>query len=79
MRSGGGTVDFVRQDDLAEDRSLSEFETSPHGIVNIDPEDVGGNEVGIELNTLETAAERLCERFGECGLAGARNIYDQGD
>jgi len=56
---GGGTIDFVRQDDLAEDRSLLEFETSTHGIVNIDPDDIGGNEVGSALNTFETAAERL--------------------
>ena len=52
---------------------LSEFETSTHGIVNIDPDDIGGNEVGSELNTFETAAER----FGEYGLAGARNTFDK--
>ena len=77
MRSGGGMIDFVRQDDLVENRSLLEFETSTHGIVNIDPDDIGGNEAGSELNTFETASERFCERFGKCGLAGARNIFDQ--
>ena len=65
MRSGGGAIDFVRQDDLVENRSLLEFETSTHGIVNIDPDDIGGNEVESELNTFERAAERLHERFGE--------------
>ena len=77
MCSGGGTIDFVRQDDLAEDWSLLEFETSTHGIVNIDPDDIGGNEVGSELDIFKTGTERFCERFGKCGLAGARNIYDQ--
>ena len=59
MRSGGGTIDFVRQDDLVENQYLLEFETSTHGIVNIDPDDIGGNEVGSELNTFEKAAERF--------------------
>ena len=77
MRSGGGTIDFVRQDDLVENWSHLESETSTHGIVNINPDDIGGNEVGSELNTFEMAAERFCERFGKCGLAGARNIFDQ--
>ena len=77
MRSGGGTIEFVRQDNLVENWSHLESETSTHGIVNINPDDIGGNEVGSELNTFETAAERFCECFGEFGLAGARNIFNQ--
>ena len=65
------------KDDLVENWSHLESETSTHGIVNINPDDIGGNEVGSELNTFETAAKRFCERFGKCGLAGARNIFDQ--
>ena len=68
MRSGGGTIDFVREDDLVENWSHLESETSTHGIVNINPDDIGGNEVGSELNTFETAAKRFCERFGKCAV-----------
>src|SRR5262249_42039525 len=44
---------------------------------NRDAENVGGEEVGRELDALEASVDRAGERLGQRGLAGARKILEQ--
>ena len=45
--------------------------------VHADPDEVGGQQVGGELDPLPGAVDRAGERLGEAGLADAGNVLDQ--
>ena len=53
---GGGAVDLVGQDDVGEDRPAAEGEVPRLRLYTRDAEDVGGQQVGRELDAAELAA-----------------------
>jgi len=73
----GGAINFVSQHDVGEDGPLPEFEFARFGIVDADAEHIAGQQVGSELDALESAMERFCERLGQGGFSGAGNVFDQ--
>ncbi len=77
MRARGGAIDFVGKDDVGEDRSVAEFELARLRIVDADAENVGGKQVGGELDALKTAVKRFGQGLGKGGFAGAGNVFDE--
>src|SRR5579862_6709070 len=63
----GGAVDFVGEDDVGEDGALAKFEFAGFGIVDADAEDVTGQKIRSELDTLKGAMEGFCKRLGQSG------------
>src|ERR1035441_2355858 len=74
---GGGAVDLVGQQEVAEDGSGFEFESFGVGVVDGDAEDVGGQHVAGELQSMEAAGYGAGERLGESGLADAGHVLDE--
>ena len=78
-------VDFVRQDDVGEERPLLDAELRGARVEHARPEDVGGQHVGRELDALKPGAKgsgdgRDQQRLGEAGrpfeqqVPGARHL-----
>ena len=75
----GGAVDFIREQDVGEDRSGTKAELLVGRVEHGDAENVGGQQVGGELDAFEGGAGNGArDGFGEGGLAGAGDILDQG-
>ncbi len=77
---GRGAVDLVGQDDLREDRAGLELEDPAavgqlHDDVGAD--DVGGHQVGRELDAVEVQVDRVGERPHQQRLAQARHAFQQ--
>lgn len=77
LRAGRGAVDFVGEEDVREDWAFVEFEFLLALMIDRNAEDVGRQNVGRELNTLELRVDGGGEGFGECGLASAGIIFEQ--
>ena len=77
LRARGGAVDFVGENDVGKDRALTEFKIARFGIVDADAEHVARQQVGRELDALETALKGLCKGLRECCFTDAGNIFDQ--
>ena len=77
LRLGRGAVDLVGEDDLRHDRPLAELERAVGLVVDGDAGDVGGQQVGSELDALEGAAQGAGQGLGEGRLAHARDILDE--
>ena len=77
LRLGRGAVDLVGEDDLRHDRPLAELERAVGLVVDGDACDVGGQQVGSELDALEGAAQGAGQGLGEGRLAHARDILDE--
>ena len=74
---GAGPVDLVGQDDVGEQRARPELKGPGLGVEDVDPEDVGGEQVAGELDPLERAAKRAGQSLGERGLPHPRDILDE--
>ena len=77
LRAGGGAVDLVGEDDLGDERPLAEGEVLGLLVEVVDARDVGGHEVGGELDSLEGAAEGAGDGLGEGRLAGAGDVLEK--
>ena len=77
LRLGRGTVDFVRQRDLAHDGAGVEFHLAGLEIHHRKAGHVAGHHVGRELDAVEGAVQRFCQGTGQGRLAGAGHILDQ--
>ena len=66
LRLGGRAVDFIGQDDVGEKRPLDEDEGAAAGLVgfleDVRAGDVGGHEVGGELDAVELQGHDLGQR-----------------
>ncbi len=74
LHLGGGAVDLVGEDDVGEDRALAGVELAVLGVVDLRAGDVGGQEVGRELDAHEAGADAVGqgvhgERLGQAGDA----------
>ena len=70
-------VDFVRHDDVRENRPGLEFEALRRWIVDAHADDVARQQVRSELNSLKRAVEGAREGLRQCGFAHAGNVFDQ--
>ena len=58
----GGAIDFVSQHEIGEDRALLDRKIPRARIVNLRADDVGGQQIGRELDALEGEVQSLRER-----------------
>ena len=80
LRAGRGAVDFVRHQQLAEDRPLQEAKTPPAiGLVfqHLTAQDIGRHQIGRELHPPGIQPHHPAERFHQLGLAQARHTHQQ--
>ena len=62
---------------MGEDGALVKTKLLFARVKNAHAQNVGGKEVGSELETLELGVDGTGEGFGECGFACARIIFEQ--
>ena len=74
---GDGAVDLVAEHDVGEDRARAELEVAALLVEDVHAGDVGGQQVGRELDAAERAVDRPGDRLGEHGLADAGHVLDQ--
>ena len=77
LGAGAGAVDLVGQEDVAEDRPLSQLEVGAALVVDRDAEDVAGQEVTGELDAPEIAADGAGQGASEGRLAHTGHVLDQ--
>ena len=70
-------IDFVRQDDVGENRSGLEIESLLDLIEDAGAHHVGGQQVRSKLDALERAVEGVRQRLRQRRLAHARHVFDQ--
>ena len=76
LRLRGGPVDLVGQHDVGEQRSRLELEVLGGALVDAHADEVGGQQVGRELDALPRAVDRRGHRLGEAGLADPGHVLD---
>ncbi len=74
LRFGGGAVDLIGQQDLAEDRPLAQNKLAGFAVENIGAGHIGRQQVGSELqplivNTQDMGEDLRKRRFGNAGHA----------
>ena len=74
---GRGSVDFIGQEELGEDRARAKLEGLLLRIEDAYAHNVGRHEVGRELDALELAFEDPCQDADQHGLGGPRNPLDE--
>ena len=74
---GGGAVDFVGQDEVGEDGAFFGEELAVAGVVNEGAEDVGGQEVGRELDAGEVGLDGAGEGADGEGFGEAGDAFEQ--
>ena len=72
-----GPIDLVGENDARENRAAVEVEGPGALVVDADPRDVAGEQVGRELNTTAGTRDALCHRPGERGLTGPGKVLEQ--
>ena len=77
LHFGRSAVDFIREDEVVEDRAELWFELRDLRVIDHRADEVGGEEVGRELEAREGGRERTgecfhCEGFGQTG-----NTFEQ--
>jgi len=77
LRSRGGSVDLVGQQNVGEDGTGSGLEGRGAGVVHRDAQDVRREEVAGELDSAEVQAEGSSQGVGEGGLSHAGNVLEQ--
>jgi hypothetical protein len=77
LHLGRGTVDFVRQHQVVEDRALLEYEAAGFRAIDFRTGDVGRQQVRGELDTVELGFDAFGEFFDGLGLGQARGAFDQ--
>ena len=75
LRAWGSAVDFVREQNVGEDRPFVKMELLIKLVEDRDAKDIRGQQVWRELNALELGIHGACERFGERGLTCAGKIF----
>ena len=75
---GGGAVDLVGEQKRGEHRTLDQRKRVALQIEDLRAGDVGGHEVGCELDAVELRAEDVRERADEQGLGHAGHAFDEG-
>jgi hypothetical protein len=74
---GAGPVDLIAEHDVAKNRPRAEYEVGGIAIPDGHSGHVRRQEVGSELDPLESAVDRAGQRFTEQGLADAGHIFNQ--
>ena len=74
---GRSAIDFVREQDLAEDRPAPQHEVVALAIEDRDARDVGRKQIGRELDALVLAPENVRKRFRERRLGDAGDALEQ--
>jgi hypothetical protein len=77
LGAGGGSVDFIGQKNLREDRPRAEFELRMLGVEDRCSRDVAGQQVGRTLSPLEGSPDALGEAPGEHRLGDSRDVFQQ--
>ena len=77
LRLRRGPVQLVRQQDVGEDRAGMEDRGHPLTIEDHGADEVGGQQVGRELDPAAVQAERLGQRLGQRGLSDPREILNE--
>ena len=77
MHLGRRAVDFVGEHQVVKDRPLLEHETAGFRTVDFGAGDVGRQQVGGELNTMELGFDALGEFFDRFGLGQTGSALDQ--
>jgi hypothetical protein len=72
-----GAVDLVREEHVGEDGACAEREGPVPRREHVRPRDVGGQEIGRELDAPDRTAERLGERFHQRGLGDPGDALEQ--
>jgi hypothetical protein len=73
----GRAVDLVGEDEVVEHRTLLEDEAAVLGTVDVAAGQVGGQQIGRELDAVERAFKAAGQGLGKQGFADARYILDQ--
>ena len=74
---GTGTVDFIRQHDLAHDSAFFEFHFTCLEIDQRETGHVRRHEVGCELNPAEGTVQRTSQGAGQRGFTDTGNVLNQ--
>jgi hypothetical protein len=77
LHLGRGPVDFVRQHQVVEDRALLEHEAAGFRAIDLGAGDVGGQQVGGELDAMELRLDAFGQLFDGLGLGQPRRAFDQ--
>ena len=77
LRLRRSTVDLVGEEEVREDRAGAELEVRIPLVPDRRAGDVGGHQVGRELDACETHAQHLRERAGRERLGEARVVLEQ--
>ncbi len=77
LRLRRGAVDFVRQNDVGENRAGLEIESLLDLIEDAGAYHIGGQQVRSKLDPLERAMKGIRQRLRQRRLAHARNIFDE--
>ena len=72
-----GSVDLVADDEVREHRAGLELELAGRLVVDRDAGDVGGQQVGRELDAAHRAVDAAGERAGQHRLADAGHVLDE--
>ena len=75
---GGRAVDLVGEQERREDRPLDEVERVVLEVEDVRARDVGGHEIGGELDAVGLGAEDVGEGADEEGLGDAGDPFDEG-
>ena len=74
---GRGPVDLVGDEDVGEHRAGPELEALDAAVPHADADDVGGQQVGRELDAAVLGVDRGGEGLGQGGLAHAGHVLDE--
>ena len=77
MHLGGGTVDFVGEDEVGEDRAALHPELGGAGVKDFGAHDVCGQHVRGELDPVELRIHQRCQRFQGQRLGEAGHAFQQ--
>ena len=77
LRFRGGAIDFVGQQEIAEDRARLELEDLGLDVVDGYPDHVTRQHVTGELQPMKAAGHRVRQRLGQCSLTNSRHIFNQ--
>ena len=77
LHLGGGAVDLVGEDDVGEDRALVDGELQRPRVVDQRADQVGGQQVGRELEALERQMAGLGQRLDDQRLGQAGQALEQ--
>ena len=77
LHLGAGAVDLVRQQHLGEDGAGVKAKCLLLGVEDLQPQQVGGEQIGGELHPPACQPQHLRQRVGQGGFAHAGQILDQ--